>query len=150
MSVIRTCSFYFRYRIAYHSLYSSKIWKRKAASMIVTCKCPGQLRKKLFAIVSAEGKTANDATSALKVNVAAKEQEFSNKLDKWIASVRCVPKSCAKSDISWTSSAVPPPPVDFGDKWKALTSLSGVAIVFCKTAVEVQKLVPKKSAPKKN
>jgi hypothetical protein len=146
----RSCSFHLPYRIAYHRLYFRKIRTRKVAGMIVPCKCPGQLRKKLFAIVIAEGKTAKDATSALKVKVAAKEQEFSNELDKWIASVRCVPKGCAKRDISWTSSAIPPLSVDFGDKWKALTSLSGVALVFCKTAVEVQKLVPKKLAPKKD
>ena len=117
--------------------------------MIITCSCPGQLRRKLFAIVSAEAKTANAATSALKIKVAAKETEFANQLDKWIGSVRCVPSFCAKRDISWTSSATPPPPVDFGDKFKALTSVSGVAIVFCKTIVEAKPLVPPKKAPQK-
>lgn len=112
--------------------------------MIIPCKCPGQLRKKLFTIVSAEGKTESDAIAALKIKVAAKELEFSNQLDKWIASIRCVPKSCAKRPISWTSSAIAPPPIDFDNKWKALTSVSGVAIVFCKTTVEIKKLTPPK------
>jgi hypothetical protein len=103
--------------------------------MIISCKCPGRVRKKFYAVVAGRGNTAAAATIDLNVKVAKKEQQFQDDIDRWIKSVRCLGGGCVKHAVSGTGSTIPPPPFDAGNEFVVASAVSGLATVYCRPRV---------------
>ena len=99
--------------------------------MIVTCRCPGRLRKRLFKAVVGRGVTAAEATTDLKLKISVTEDGFQTALDRWTGSVRCSDKGCIKVALSGTKTVDGTTPADLGNGFVTVAPVSGYASVTC-------------------